>query len=175
MMVAFLSSFLRDQRGAAAAEMALMTPLLLIMMFAPFELGNFYWTQHKITKGVRDAARFAARQPFTLYECGEDLGDSAVETQIKNLARTGVLTGGTTKVQGWVDGEITVTVVCRDESLIDGSADTAVTTGIYRGLDNAPIVRVETNLDYPSLFRTLGFDTTGARMTAYSESAVMGL
>ncbi len=174
MMRSFLSSFWRDERGAAAAEMALMTPLLLMLMFAPMELGYFYWSQHKITKGVRDAARYAARQPFGEYECGTALGDSDLETRIKNLARTGQLTGGTTKVAGWVDAEITVSVVCRNDPL-DGSGDDAVTTGIYRGLDNAPIVRVETNLDYPSLFRTLGFNTTGARMTAYSESAVMGL
>jgi TadE-like protein len=72
-MMRFLSAFLRDERGAAAAEMALMTPLLLILMFAPFELGNFYWSQHKVTKGVRDAARFAARQPFDTLVCGEEI------------------------------------------------------------------------------------------------------
>jgi TadE-like protein len=174
MMMRFLRNFWRDERGAAAAEMALMTPLLLILMFAPFELGNFYWTQHKVTKGVRDAARFAARQPFALYDCGEVILDADVETQIKNLARTGRLTGGTNKVIGWENDEIAVTAVCRAAPL-DGSGDTGITTGIYKGLPNAPVVRVETNLDYPSLFRTLGFDTTEVRMMAHSESAVMGL
>jgi Flp pilus assembly protein TadG len=174
MMRGLALSFLRDERGAAAVEMALMTPLLLILMFAPFELGNYYFSQHKITKGVRDAARFAARQPFSKYACATAISDATLVTRIKNLARTGVLSGGTTKVIGWDDSDITVTVKCPTQTL-DGTGGNAVTTGIYRGLSNAPIIRVETTLDYPSLFRTLGFNTTGARMTAFSESAVMGL
>lgn len=174
MKMPFLSVFRRDARGAAGAEMALMTPLLLILMFAPMELGHFYWSQHKLTKGVRDAARYAARQPFAQYECGEALADTELETRIKNLARTGNLGGGTSKLPGWANAEISVTVVCRNDSL-DGSTDNFVSTGIYTGLDNAPIVRVETNLTYPSLFRTLGFNALDIPMTAYSESAVVGL
>jgi TadE-like protein len=160
-MMRFLSAFLRDERGAAAAEMALMTPLLLILMFAPFELGNFYWSQHKVTKGVRDAARFAARQPFDALVCGEEIDDD----RIKNLARTGQLAGASSSVAGWINADITVNVVC----------DSAFPDGIYTGRGEAPVVRVETTLDYPSLFQTLGFDATNIRMTAYSEAAGTGL
>jgi Flp pilus assembly protein TadG len=160
-MMRFLSSFYRDERGAAAAEMALMTPLLLILMFAPFELGNFYWTQHKVTKGVRDAARFAARQPFDTLVCGSEITDA----RIKNLARTGQLADTSSTVAGWVNDDITVNVVC------DANFD----EGIYNGRGEAPVVRVETTLDYPSLFQTLGFNATNIRMTAYSEAAGTGL
>jgi Flp pilus assembly protein TadG len=160
-MMRFLSSFLRDERGVAAAEMALMTPLLLMLMYAPFELGNFYWSQHKITKGVRDAARFAARQPFDTLVCDSEITDD----RIKNLARTGQLADTSSTVKDWVNADITVTVVC----------DTDFDEGIYSGRGGAPIVRVETTLDYPSLFRTLGFDATAVEMTAYSEAAGTGI
>lgn len=157
----FLLSFFRDERGVAAAEMALMTPLLLILMFAPFELGNFYWSQHKVTKGVRDAARFAARQPFDTLVCGEEI----VDDKIKNLARTGELAGTSSAVAGWVNDDITVNVVCN----VDFDA------GIYTGSSGAPVVRVETTLDYPSLFQTLGFDASAIEMTAFSEAAGTGI
>lgn len=160
-MMQFLSAFVRDERGAAAAEMALMTPLLLILMFAPFELGNFYWSQHKVTKGVRDAARFAARQPFDTLVCGEEIDDD----RIKNLARTGQLAETSSAVAGWVNADITVTVDCNVDFI----------SGIYNESEGAPVVRVETTLDYPSLFQTLGFDATNIRMTAYSEAAGTGL
>lgn len=176
MMMAALSSFWRDERGAAGAEMALMTPLLLLLMFAPMELGHFYWSQHKISKGVRDASRYAARQPFSVYEgfgCNAEItGDIA--GRIKNLALSGTIDPGRAKIPGWELDDVKVFKICRDEAL-DGSGDNFVNTGIYSGVDNAPIVRVEADVTYPSLFESLGFDATDIEMTAHSESAVMGL
>ena len=43
--------FLRDARGAAAAEMALMLPLLVVMLFVTFEGGYFLWNEHKVVTG----------------------------------------------------------------------------------------------------------------------------
>jgi Flp pilus assembly protein TadG len=161
MMRGLFSSFLRDERGAAASEMALMLPLLLVLMFAPMEMGNFFWSQHKVTKGVRDAARFAARQPFSTMVCDEEIADD----RIKNLARTGQLNGTSSTISGWVNDDITVTVICDD----------TFSSGIYNGRGSAPIIRVETTLNYPSLFQTLGFDTTEIEMTAFSEAAGTGI
>lgn len=161
MMRRLLYSFLRDERGAAGAEMALMMPLLVVLMFGPMELGNFFWSQHKVTKGVRDAARFAARQPFATMVCGGEIAD----VRIKNLARTGQLTGTSATVTGWVNGDITVTVIC----------DNSFPKGIYTGRGSAPVIRVETTLDYPSLFQTLGFNALGIEISAYSEAAGTGI
>ena len=41
MMLRPLSRLLNCDAAAAAAEMALVTPLLVILMFGSFELGNF--------------------------------------------------------------------------------------------------------------------------------------
>jgi len=63
--------FLRDTKGASAAEMALVLPLLLVLMFGPFELAHYFWTEHKVVKGVRDGARYASRLGFTNYTCSD--------------------------------------------------------------------------------------------------------
>ena len=57
----------RDRAGAAAAEMALVTPLLMIIMFGAMELGKYFLDEHVVAKAVRDGARYAARRSFTDY------------------------------------------------------------------------------------------------------------
>ena len=46
-----------DRSGTAAAELALVLPLLLTMMFSTFELGNYFLAEHVVQKAVRDAAK----------------------------------------------------------------------------------------------------------------------
>ncbi len=75
-----------DETGAAAAEMALVTPLLLIIMFGALESGKFFWDEHIVVKAVRDGARFAGRQKFADMACD---GEPANEEAIKNLTRLG--------------------------------------------------------------------------------------
>lgn len=164
MMRRVLLSLLRDRSGAAAAEMALVTPLLMILLFGAFEAGNYFWKEHIVVKAVRDGARFAGRQSFSKYSCSTV--DSTVESQIKNLTRTGALSGGTARISGWVDGDVTVSVSC----------SAATTGGIYRNMTSgAPRVQVRAVVDYPSLFGTLGFDTTGLKVAAEANSPVMGI
>jgi Flp pilus assembly protein TadG len=174
------------QNGAAGAEMALVVPLLVTLMFGSFELSNYFWTEHKVIKGVRDGARFAARLRFTNYTCpvddanpntppdlGLDEMDAALKTQIQEVTRTGAIGGGTSSVADWENDDVTIVVSCPDTAL-DGSGDAAVTTGIYRNLDNAPIVTVSTTVSYESLFEKLGFDATDLNVSASSQAAVMG-
>jgi Flp pilus assembly protein TadG len=186
MTMRFIRFFHSCQKGAAGAEMALMLPLLVTLMFGSFELSNYFWTEHKVVKGVRDGARFAARLNFTNFECPTDDGDPdtppdpgtgnldpALETQIKEVTRTGLVADGTATVADWVNGDVDIAVTCPDAAL-DESGDSAVTTGIYANLDNAPIVTVSTTVSYNSLFETLGFDATELSVSASSQSAVMG-
>src|SRR5215217_7313983 len=55
-----------DVRGSAAAEMALVLPLLLALMFGSLELGDYFLSEHVLLKGVRDGAVYAARQDIPL-------------------------------------------------------------------------------------------------------------
>ena len=43
-----IRNFASDSNGAAAAEMALVMPLLLIIMFGAMELGKFFLDQHVV-------------------------------------------------------------------------------------------------------------------------------
>lgn len=53
------------RRGAAVVEMAVVTPLLLMMMFGIIEFGWVFMVQETITNAVREAARVAALQGST--------------------------------------------------------------------------------------------------------------
>lgn len=163
-MPGVLAPVLSNRSGAAASEFALLLPMLLALMFVCFEGGHYMYVEHQIVKGVRDGARFAARHPFSKYTCGSV--DSTLTTQIQEVTRTGAVSGGTARVSGWDNAEITVTASC---------PATAVTTGIYTGMTNAPRVTVSARVPYPSLFNALGgFDTT-AVVAARQQAVVVGL
>jgi Flp pilus assembly protein TadG len=159
------SDIYRNQGGAAAVEMALMLPMLLLLMFGSFEAGNFFWNEHIVVKSVRDAARYAGRQPFTSYSCNA-VTDVSLEPRIINLARTGQLTGGNPKVSGWQATDVTVEV----------TSDNATTTGIYQGQAcGARRVRVIAVVDYLSIFETLGVIDSSFELRAEAQAAVMGI
>lgn len=164
-----LSPFRSDTRGAAAAEMALITPLVLALMFSTFEGAYYLMCEHRVIKGVRDAARYAARLDRSQYACpgGTFSGDVAT---IRNLARTGQLSGGTVKVPGWGTSatDVTVSVSC--------AALGAGTAGIYNQTGgNAPRVTVSTRFNYPSIMGTLGFTQATIQIGAAAQSPVIGL
>lgn len=166
-----LLTFLACRSGAAAAEMALILPMLLAIMFGGFEAGAYLWTEHKVIKGVRDGARFAARQSFTAYNCSQ-ITDATVLGQVQNLTRTGQLSGGTPKVSTWNNNsQVTVTAACQAPV-----ANEYTSSGVYATqADGAIHVTVSSTVAYPSLFGTLGFDTTGAVVSASANAAVMGI
>jgi hypothetical protein len=59
-----------NKRGAAAAEMAIILPLLVTLMFGSFEVGKYFLDAHRVQQAVRDGARFAGRQGFVDMPCG---------------------------------------------------------------------------------------------------------
>ena len=78
-----LRRLLRQSSGAAAVEMALVTPLLMVLMFGSMELGYYFYSQHVVTKAVRDGARFASRQGFDKYNCPDRSINSTVKARHK--------------------------------------------------------------------------------------------
>jgi Flp pilus assembly protein TadG len=152
------------ERGAAAAEMALVLPFLIVLLFGSVELGHYFYVEHQVVKGVRDGARYASRQPFSSISCPSETVDGALETKIKEVTRTGRITGGTARVPGWTNDDISVDVTCA-----------AVTTGIYRDEPGAPQVSVVANVAYNSLFGGLGVVDSTFRLNASQQAAVMGL
>lgn len=169
-------AFMRDTRGAAAAEMALMIPLLLIFMFAGFEAGHYFYTEHKIIKAVREGARYGGRLPFESFGCAtaggsENFIPMADPADVQEVTVFGLpqdpdaLEPDAPRISGWEIGEVTVEYKC----------DSSITTGLYRyQLSGAPIVRVIAQADYPSLFEQLGLIDSSAIVQASAEAAVMG-
>jgi len=163
-----LSSLLRDRSGAAAAEMALIVPILLVLLFGAFETGKFFLDSHTVSKAVRDGARFAGRQPFAEMPCG---GAAADEASIKNLVRTGTTAnGGTPRLSYWSDpATITVTITCDTT----GSYSTASIYALAPG--GARNVTVSADVPYDALLGFAGIDTGNLRVRSRSQSAVMGI
>lgn len=184
--MAALRAFFSDRRGAAAAEMALMLPFLTVLLFVTFEGGYFLWSEHKVVKGVRDGARYAGRLAFSNYNCSTNAVNSAAETSIKNVTRTGFPDADNPNVTGannptvadWINGVpaggtkagVTVTMSCA--SGLGGLYET--------NSGNAPRVTVAASAPYPdtpitSLAEALGFDVGDIHLNASAQSAVMGL
>jgi hypothetical protein len=161
-----LSRLLRHTDGVAAAEMALLTPLLITLMFGSFELGNYFLSEHVVVKAVRDGARYAGRLSFTEYDCSVP-SPKAID-QTRNVTRTGqVASGGTERLAGWTDpATITVSVTC----------SAATTGGIYRDkIGGAPVVTVSASVRYSSLLGTIGLANPSLFLNAKSQSTVNGI
>lgn len=183
-----MRSLLTDRTGAAAAEMALVAPMLIILMFGSFELGNYFMSEHALAKAVRDGARFASRLPASTYSCpsgGTDgsagtfaTGTSGLQSQIKNVTRTGSIDGSATpRLSYWTAAQettaapsgspITLTITCRLATSF---------TGVFSGLPgNVPVVTVAADVRYPSLFGQLGLSDANLRLQSQSQAPVMGI
>jgi Flp pilus assembly protein TadG len=164
-----LGQLIRNRSGAAAAEMALVAPLLLAVMFGAMELGYYFYSEHVVVKAVRDGARFASRASFASYDCSSPTNNinATVKTQIQEITRTNQITaGGTARLPGWTD----------DTSVSVDMVPTATGTygSIYAGLPCIPVVTVTATVPYTSLFSLLGFNTSGLQLQATSQTTVMG-
>ena len=165
-----LRRFLSCTKGAAAAEMALIAPLAVLMLFTTLEAGHWMYTQHQVVKGLRDGARFAARQSFDDVNCrnGTATISTAVVDATKEITRTGQLSGGSPRVSGWDAANITVEVTC--------PAAAVSQTGIFDPGEPAPQVTVSViNLPYDSLFNGLGVINDSVNLRGTQQAVVMGI
>lgn len=167
------SNLLRDRNGAAAVEMALIAPLLLIIMLGSTELGNYFMNEHSLMKAVRDGARFAARQSFSDYPtCSGSPDTDAVVTPTQNVVMYGYLDGTTVLTPNISASDVTVTTDC-----FTGTVGGQTMSGIYKNLANgAQIVTVSAKVTYrPILATAFGFSGLNTHLNATSQAAVTGL
>lgn len=161
---------LKSRHGSAAAEMALVTPLLCVILFGSVELGSYFYNEHILEKAVRDGARYAARQSFTLYSCsGAPSGTVVADTRA--LVRTALLSGGNDRFANIEDGDITLSTSCTT------TVSSQSMTGIYRNSANgAPVVTVTAAVDYAPVVGTpFGFSGAGFHLNASEQAAVTGI
>lgn len=154
-----LCAFLRDERGSPAAEMALMLPLLMALLFGGMEGGFFFWREHQMVKVAREAARYGARQ-MSVLNCTEGAVGEPVATKVKDLVDAN-LAGATVT---------TSTTICITDS----------NTGLYAGNNSdgsprrAPVLVVNVKQAYSGLFATMILPSE-MEISATAQSAVMGL
>lgn len=105
----------QDQKGGPLAEFALVLPFLLLMIFGAFEFGRLLYIQHIITKGVQDAARYAARQNAVI-ESGSCMPTSGAWSTVVGNAQTiatrGSAGAATLLVKDFTPATVSVSVSC---------------------------------------------------------------
>jgi Flp pilus assembly protein TadG len=126
----------RDERGTSLIETALVLPFLLTLGLGIFEFGNLLYNYHLISTGVRDAARYLARFD----------NPASKETEAKQLAVTGSITGGTPRVSWWSTSDVSV-----GYTSVANSVDPVTGERPYRGGNTITIVRVSTTVPYGGL------------------------
>lgn len=170
-------ALLSDRSGAAAAEMAMVLPFMLALLFGVIEAGNYFLSEHAVVKQVRDGARYASRLPLMdNYNCGPASVEAPAVAKIVNVTRTGSVSGTATgrlpaamwdaPCAGATSG-VNVTVRCMP---------LADFPGIYRELgEDIPVVKVAADIEYLSVLGQLGLATSGLCLRAESEVPVSGL
>lgn len=158
-------SLLADRSGAAAAEMALVLPVLLALIFGVSELGRYFWSEHVLLKSVRDGAVYAARQRIDNFDCSTNTVHSTVVDQTRALVRTGALSGGVDRLGNWSSAVFAIDLSCVT------SANGTVLSGIYSANGgNVPVITVRATVPYTSMFGL----RLGLNLNARQQAAVYG-
>lgn len=163
---------LKRNSGNAAAEMAMVAPLVVLLLFGAMELGNLFYNQHLLSKAVRDGARYAARQPFSDYDMGACFLSSDAEARTRRLVRTAQLAsaGAPSRLPNWSESDEPSTINIEVDCNTSGTY-----TGIY--VQNAGIaaaVTVQATVDYTPLVGILAA-LSDMTLTAQSQAAVTGV
>jgi hypothetical protein len=92
---ASLRGFAGRRDGAALVEFTLMVPMLLALAAGVTEMGLALHQQHVVTKSVRDAARFAARQFVAAPSCPLSTVTewATIQSETQQVALRGSLSG----------------------------------------------------------------------------------
>jgi len=161
---------LRDQGAAAAAEMALSLPLLLVLIWGPLEIGNYFMDEHMLVKGVRDGAVYAAHQDITKYDCSNGNIDAATVTNTQNMVRSGQLSGGVDRLRNWGSATFTMTLNCYTQ------AGGTTLSGIYAlNGGQVPVITITASVPYSPILGSLGFRPATLNVSAIQQATVMGI
>jgi hypothetical protein len=129
-MMRVLHAFARCASGSAAVEAAVVVPVLLTIGLGAAETGHLVNENHRMKVGLAAGARMLARaqSPETL------------EDQARNLAVTGVRTGGTPRIDNWRTGHVQISYRWINNS-----------TNAYSGGTQIRIIRLESTKPYHGL------------------------
>jgi hypothetical protein len=170
-----MRKFLRlvgDTRAAAAAEMALVVPFLLALLFGSVELGYYFQSEHVVDKAVRDAARYAGRLPIGDFDCSVPSVDATAMQQIQRVARFGDPDGtSNARLIGWTSDEMTAVSLSCDTD----TTHSYVNNGLYVDFPSGvPVITVRATVPYPTLFGMIGLGSLTFNLNATQQAAVFG-
>lgn len=96
-MMWFAEKFKARQRGAVLVEMALVTPILLVLLLVTADLTRAFIEHNTVTKAVRNGARYVARNALE-GTTGLVNIDATLRTETQNLVVFGSINGGASPV-----------------------------------------------------------------------------
>ena len=172
-----LKNIWNDRSAAAAAEMALVAPLLLIVLVGAIETGNYFLSEHVLVKGVRDGARYAARQSFFIYPActggSQNITAGTTYDNTKLLVRKGSLNAADRdRIANWTDGGTAFTLELKCTPITSGQN----VRGIYKEMPlGAPIVTVSATVPYRPVMPVFGSSSLGLTLNAKQQASVMGI
>ena len=170
---------MRDRSASAAVEIVLITPLLLIIATGAIELGNYFMDEHILLEGVRDGARYAARQNFSQYKLCTGTAapvPTAVSDATKLIVRKGTLDSTANDLLPQWANATTFSVSMTCSATVGGAATGGIYNGNATGTSNvAPAVVVTATLPYRPVMASIGFHGAGLSITATQQAAVTGI
>jgi TadE-like protein len=138
-----LPAFIRDRDGSALVEGAILLPVLFVLLFGVYEFSWFFYQQHVVSTGLRDAARYVARLSGAC-DAASPLWPTEVAAA-RMLATTGSIAGGAPRVKGWTADMVTLSCAPIDNQVgPDGLS-------ALRGGDVVYVVSAATRFTDPAL------------------------
>lgn len=177
----------RCERAAAAAEMALVTPLLVLLLAGAVEIGYYFYSEHRLVESVRDAARYVARSNFSSFTTCPASGSQtnfttadALYLQARNVAKTGNPASANSehgRLPGWgtsaPDGsDFQMSFTCLSAVTVGGTSTNI--DGIWKyTTGGARVLDIEANVPHASIFAVFGIDLPLV-LNAHQQAAVVG-
>jgi TadE-like protein len=154
-----LQALRRDLEGSALVEGAVLLPLLFVLLFGVYEFSWFFYQQHLVSTGLRDAARYLARVD---RPCDANSPVWPIEeAYARNLATTGSIAGGAPRLKGWTSAMVALRCTAIDNP------------GAYRGGQVIHVITASSRFSDPSLgFFALVRLTPPAISATHSERAI---
>lgn len=135
-MFGLLNRFRRDEGGIAVTELAVVTPIFLLMFLSTIELGHMIYYSITVEKALRSAVTYAGRnEQYT----------ADVITAAKNIVKTGEPSGTDPYVvRGWEDPDANVifSTNAYTGTLEKGGTFTTTVVSVTADVPYVPVVNV---------------------------------
>jgi Flp pilus assembly protein TadG len=129
--------------GSALVEATVLVPVLFVLMFGVYEFSWYFFDQHRVDTGIRDAARYLGHSYCNTATTCSFSGTAIANA--KNLAVCGTIAACTTpRVSGWTTADVNDPVISgagASQVVSISTSFTYVPLGLfgYLGISSLPI------------------------------------